>query len=94
MVFEKYDVIIVGSGLSGFVLAEQFSSKQNKKILIIDKRNHIGGNCYDEKMDDVVVHKYGLHCFHTNDKEVWDFLNRYTKFNNHELRARANTKLG
>jgi len=84
---------IIGCGLSG-VTAAILLKEQGHDVEIFESREHIGGNCYDEKMDDVVVHKYGLHCFHTNDKEVWDFLNRYTKFNNHELRARANTKLG
>ena len=84
---------IIGCGLSGVTAAILFK-EQGHDVEIFESRDHIGGNCYDEKMDDIVVHKYGLHCFHTNDKEVWDFLNRYTKFNNHRLRARANTKLG
>lgn len=86
-------VNIVGCGLSGVTTAILLK-EQGHNVEIFESRDHIGGNCYDEKMDDIMVHKYGLHCFHTNDKEVWDFLNRYTKFNNHELRARANTKLG
>jgi len=84
---------IIGCGLSG-VTAAILLKEQGHDVEIFESREHIGGNCYDEKIDDVVVHKYGLHCFHTNDNEVWDFLNRYTKFNNHQLRARANTKLG
>ena len=84
---------IIGCGLSG-VTAAILLKEQGHDVEIFESREHIGGNCYDEKMDDIVVHKYGLHCFHTNDKEVWDFLNRYTKFNNHELHARANTELG
>lgn len=84
---------IIGCGLAG-VTSAILLKEQGHDVEIFESREHIGGNCYDEKMDDVVVHKYGLHCFHTNDKEVWDFLNRYTKFNNHNLRARANTKLG
>jgi UDP-galactopyranose mutase len=86
-------VNIIGCGLSG-VTAAILLKEQGHDVEIFESRDHIGGNCYDEKMDDIMVHKYGLHCFHTNDKEVWDFLNRYTEFNNHELRARANTKLG
>ena len=82
MVFEKYDVIIVGSGLSGFVLAEQFSSKQNKKILIIDKRNHIGGNCYDyiDSSTNILMNKYGAHLFHTNNEEVFEYINKFCKW--------------
>ena len=84
---------IIGCGLSG-VTAAILLKEQGHDVEIFESREHIGGNCYDEKIDDVVVHKYGLHCFHTNDNEVWDFLTRYTKFNNNQLRARANTKLG
>ena len=69
-----YDVIIVGAGFAGSVLAERFASN-NKKVLVIDKRNHIGGNMYEEiRSNGVRVHKYGPHIFHTNDKEVFDYL--------------------
>ena len=75
-----YDVIIVGAGFAGSVLAEKFAS-DNKKVLVIDKRNHIGGNMYEEtRSNGVRVHKSGPHIFHTNDKEVFDYLPHFTGF--------------
>ena len=70
----NYDFIVVGCGLSGLVLAERFSSHLNKKILIIDKRDHIGGNCYDyiDDKTQIRMNKYGAHLFHTNDEEVFE----------------------
>ena len=84
---------IIGCGLSGITSANILKS-QGHDVEIFDTRDHIGGNCYDEDIEGIKVHKYGLHCFHTNDKQVWDFLNKYSKFNNHNLRVRANTKYG
>lgn len=84
---------IIGCGLSGITSANILKS-QGHDVEIFDVRSHIGGNCYDEDIEGIKVHKYGLHCFHTNDDQVWNFLNRYTKFNNHNLRVRANTKYG
>ena len=86
-------VCVIGSGLSGITSAIMLN-EQGHDVEVFETREHIGGNCYDEDMDGIKVHKYGLHCFHTNDEEVWSFLNRYTKFNDHELRVRANTKYG
>jgi UDP-galactopyranose mutase len=82
MNFNKYDVIIVGVGLSGIVLGEQLSSKLNKKILIIDKRNHIGGNCYDyvDPETGILMNKYGAHLFHTDDEEVFRYINKFCKW--------------
>lgn len=79
MDYEKYDIIIVGCGLSGISMAEQFSRLQNKKILIIDKRDHIGGNCYDyyDEKTNILMNKYGAHLFHTNDEEVFEYINQY-----------------
>jgi len=74
----KSDILIIGSGITGITIAERFASK-NRKVLIIDKRNHIGGNCYDFKDDDkILIHKYGPHIFHTKHKEVWDYLSKFT----------------
>lgn len=84
---------IIGCGLSGIVSAIILREK-GYKVEIFDHRNHIGGNCYDEKIKDITVHKYGSHIFHTNDAEVWNFVNRYSKFNNYVHKCRANTKLG
>jgi len=79
MLYQNYDIIIVGCGLSGVVIAEQFASKQNKKILIIDKRDHIGGNCYDyyDSETGILMNKYGAHLFHTNDEEVFEYISKF-----------------
>lgn len=71
-----YDVVIIGAGLSGAVMADQFARKQNKKVLILEKRNHIAGNCYDyvDSETEILVSEYGPHFFHTNDKDVWKYL--------------------
>ena len=84
---------IVGCGLSGVVSAILLKEK-GYDVEIFETREHIGGNCYDELIDGVCVHKYGPHGFHTDKKYVWDFLNRYTKFNDVALRVWANTKMG
>ena len=76
-----FDYIVVGAGFAGSVIAEQIANKLNKKVLIIERRNHIGGNCYDEKDDNnILIHKYGPHLFHTNFKEVWEYLNKFTQW--------------
>ena len=76
---DNYDVVVVGAGLSGIVIAEQFSSILNKKVLVIDKRNHIGGNCYDyiDKETGILMNLYGAHLFHTNDEEVFEYINNF-----------------
>ena len=73
------DVLIVGSGLSGCVVAEQLSQNKENKITIIDKRNHIGGNCYDyiDEETNILMNKYGAHIFHTNNETVWEYINRF-----------------
>jgi UDP-galactopyranose mutase len=90
---EKFDYLIVGCGFSGIVLAERLSSI-GKKVLIIDKRNHIGGNCYDEKYGKIIVQKYGPHIFHTKNKDVFEYLSKFTKFNDyhHKVLAYYNKK--
>lgn len=77
-----YDYIIVGSGLFGAVCANELK-KLNKKVLVIEKRNHIGGNAYTEDCEGIQIHKYGAHIFHTNSKEVWDYVNQFVEFNNY-----------
>ena len=77
---EKYDYLIVGSGLFGATFAYR-ANKLGKKVLVIDKRNHVGGNVYTEKIEGINVHKYGAHIFHTNYKDVWDFVNSFVEFN-------------
>ena len=76
----KYDFLIIGAGLYGAVFAHE-AKKRGKRCLIIDKRNHIAGNIYTEKIEDINVHKYGAHIFHTNNKEVWKYVNDFAKFN-------------
>lgn len=77
---KKYDYLIVGAGLFGSVFANE-AKKNGKKCLIIDKRNHVGGNIYCENIDGINVHKYGAHIFHTNNKEIWNYVNNYVEFN-------------
>lgn len=77
---KHYDYIIVGSGLYGSMMAYKLT-KQDKKCLVIDKRDHLGGNIYCENIDGINVHKYGAHIFHTSNKEVWDFVNSIVPFN-------------
>lgn len=86
-----YDFLIVGAGLYGAVFA-RCAADAGKKVLVIDKRSHIGGNCYTESTEGINVHKYGAHIFHTNDEEVWDFVNRYAKFNRYTNSPVANYK--
>lgn len=76
----KYDYLIVGAGLFGAVCAHELN-KKGKKILVIEKREHLGGNVYTEDNDGIQVHKYGAHIFHTNDKEIWDYVNSFSEFN-------------
>ncbi|HEX8461591.1 MAG TPA: UDP-galactopyranose mutase [Segetibacter sp.] len=80
MTKKDYDYLVVGSGLFGAVFAHE-AKKKGKKCLIIDKRSHAGGNVYCEKVEDINVHKYGAHIFHTNDREIWDYVNSFVEFN-------------
>ena len=92
----KYDYLIVGAGFAGSVFAEKLATQQNKKILIVEKRNHIGGNAYDEYDDHgILVHKYGPHIFHTNSKKVFDYLSQFTEWRKYEHRvlAKLNSEL-
>ncbi len=74
-----FDYIVVGSGFAGSVIAERIANVLNKKVLVIEKRNHIGGNCYDYKnKDGIIIHKYGPHLFHTDYKEAFDYLSNFT----------------
>ena len=76
----KYDYLIVGSGLFGSTFAN-LAKKEGKKVLVIDKRNHIGGNIYTENVEGINVHRYGAHIFHTDYKDVWDYVNSFVEFN-------------
>ena len=76
----NYDYLIIGAGLFGSVFAFE-AKKRGKKCLVIDKRNHTGGNIFCENIDGINVHKYGAHIFHTNDKEIWEYVNQFAEFN-------------
>lgn len=78
----QYDYLIVGAGLFGAVFAYELN-KSGKKVLVIDKRNHIAGNIYTELVLDIKVHKYGAHIFHTSDKKIWDYVNHFSEFNHY-----------
>jgi UDP-galactopyranose mutase len=87
----KYDYLIVGSGFFGSICAYELS-KIGKKCLVIDKRDHIGGNCFTENKDGINIHTYGPHIFHTSNEEVWNWINQFVEFNNFTLRPVANYK--
>ncbi len=74
----KYDYLIVGAGLFGATVAYRLN-KMGKKVLVIDKRDHIAGNVYTENIEGINVHKYGAHIFHTDYKDVWDFVNSFCR---------------
>ena len=88
---KQYDYLIVGAGLFGSVFAQQMTLK-GKKCLVIEKRDHIGGNVYTEKQEDIQVHKYGAHIFHTSNKKVWDYVNSFVEFNRYTNSPIANYK--
>lgn len=87
----KYDYLIVGAGLYGAVVARRVN-KTGKKVLVIEKRDHIAGNVYTETIEDIVVHKYGAHIFHTNNKEVWEYVQQFADFNRFTNAPIANYK--
>lgn len=84
----KYDIVIIGAGISGAVLAERYATVKTKKVLVIEKRNHIGGNCYDFiNKDAILVPQYGPHFFHTSLEDVWEYVNRFSKWIPYEHRV-------
>jgi UDP-galactopyranose mutase len=88
-----FDYLIVGAGYAGSVLAQKLAKESNKKVLIIDKRDHIGGNAYDFYNESgILIHKYGPHIFHTNSKDVFDYLSQFTKWRNYEHRVLASVE--
>ncbi len=85
-----YDFLIIGAGFAGSVMAERLASQRDKKILIVEKRNHIGGNAYDEYDEHgILVHRYGPHIFHTNSKKVFDYLSQFTEWRAYEHKVLA-----
>ena len=87
----QYDYLVVGAGLSGAVFANA-AKKLDKKVLVIDRRNHIAGNIYTENVEGIQVHRYGAHIFHTSMKDIWDYVNRFAEFNNYVNSPIANFK--
>lgn len=84
----QYKYVIVGAGLAGLTIAERIASLLNEKVLVIEKKNHIGGNCYDSYNEHgILVHNYGPHIFHTNLKEVWDYLSSFTDWSYYQHRV-------
>ena len=88
---KKYDYLIVGAGLYGAVFAHE-AKKAGKKVLVVDKRNHIAGNVYTANMEDINVHVFGAHIFHTNNRRVWDYVNCFAEFNRFTNSPVANFK--
>ena len=87
----KYDYLVVGSGLFGAVFAHEAKSR-GKSVLVVEKRSHIAGNVYTEKVEGINVHKYGAHIFHTNNKLVWNYITRFAEFNRFTNSPVANYK--
>lgn len=84
-----FDVVIIGAGMAGAVLAEKFASN-DKKVLVIERRRHVAGNCYDEvDQNGILIHKYGPHLFHTDDAQVWEYLSRFTEWHLYFHRVKA-----
>ncbi|MCO7728844.1 UDP-galactopyranose mutase [Brucella intermedia] len=94
MNFDNYDLIIVGAGFFGATIAERVANELGRKVLILDRRAHIGGNAYSENDAEtgIEVHKYGAHLFHTPNKTVWDYLNIFTKFTDYKHRVYTSYK--
>lgn len=86
-----YDYLVVGSGLFGAVFAHE-ARKNGKSVLMLERRNHVGGNIYCEELDGINIHKYGAHIFHTSYKDVWEYVNQFVKFNNYVNSPVANYK--
>lgn len=83
-----FDFLVVGAGFAGSVLAERLASEKNKRVLVVDKRNHIGGNAYDYFNEQgILVHKYGPHIFHTNNHDVWTYLSQFTEWYHYQHRV-------
>lgn len=88
---DRYDLIVVGSGFFGLTIAERVASQLNKRVLVIDRRSHLGGNAYSEAepQTGIEIHRYGAHLFHTSNKRVWDYVRRFTEFTGYQHRVFA-----
>jgi UDP-galactopyranose mutase len=89
--FAGYDLIVVGSGFFGLTVAERTASQLNKRVLVLERREHLGGNAYSEAEPEtgIEVHRYGAHLFHTSNKRVWDYCNQFTEFTGYQHRVFA-----
>ncbi|WP_086849438.1 UDP-galactopyranose mutase [Amycolatopsis kentuckyensis] len=92
--FAGYDLVVVGSGFFGLTVAERAAAELGKKVLVLERRSHLGGNAYSEPDPEtgIEVHKYGAHLFHTSNKRVWEYVNRFTEFTNYQHRVFARVK--
>jgi UDP-galactopyranose mutase len=92
--FTGYDLIVVGSGFFGLTIAERAATQLDKKVLVLERRSHIGGNAYSETEPEtgIEVHRYGAHLFHTSNKRVWDYVNQFTDFTGYQHRVFARVK--
>ena len=90
-----YDVVIAGAGLSGAVLAERLVNQLGWRVLIVEKRSHIGGNCYDETdpSSKILYNLYGAHLFHTNNEQVWSYINKFGKWERYDHKVISNHSL-
>jgi len=88
---QKYDFVVVGAGMFGATFARCATDK-GKRVLVIEKRPHIGGNCYTENRDGIIFHKYGPHVFHTNSDPIWEFVNRFAQWEPYVTRTRVIAK--
>jgi UDP-galactopyranose mutase len=82
----SYDYLIVGAGIYGATFA-RIATDAGKRCLVIDKRKHIAGNCFDERVSGILVNSFGGHIFHTNSKPIWDFVGRFASFSNYQHRV-------
>src|SRR3954452_8705534 len=92
--FARFDLFVVGSGFFGLTVAERAATQLNKRVLVLDRREHIGGHAYSEPEPEtgIEVHRYGAHLFHTSNKRVWDYVNQFTEFTNYQHRVFARVK--
>ncbi|GAB3356440.1 UDP-galactopyranose mutase [Amycolatopsis echigonensis] len=92
--FRGYDLVVVGSGFFGLTIAERAAAELGKKVLVLERRHHLGGNAYSEVEPEtgIEVHRYGAHLFHTSNKRVWDYVNRFTEFTGYQHRVFARVK--
>ena len=90
-VSRKYDYLIVGAGLYGATFA-RLMTDAGRRCLVVDRRDHVGGNVYCENLNGICIHRYGPHIFHTKIQEVWEFVNRFVSFNDFQLNTIANYK--